>query len=527
MPNPDELFHLALEHHQRGQFQQAIAVYDQVLALAPDNVEAYYNQAIALSRLGRRGEALKNYERAITLQANSHLLHFGRGNELDALGRYEEALASYERASNFKPDFFEAYDNRGNVLSKLNRHEEALVNHERGIALRPEIAELHYNRGHVLAELSRYDEALASYDRAIALKPDYAEAYHNRGFVLRNLGFIEEALAAHERAIALNPRNALALYSKALIQLLFGNYTHGFALYEWRLRGGIPRKFREFTQPRWHGEITDQIVLLHAEQGLGDSIQMLRYLPLVKARAPQLVLDVPTILHPLLGSFVEGLSLVQNSGALPPFDLHCPLMSLPFAFGTTFDTIPARVPYLTAPAERLPKWRARLPVSAKPRVGLVWSTSPNPYARHRNIALESLVPLLRLEGFSFVSLQLEYREHDLPLLAQLPIERIDDAIADFGDTAAAIEQCDLVISVDTAVAHLTGALGKALWVLLPFVADWRWSRNRNDSPWYPTARLFRQTRRDDWEGVIASVLEALPAWRNQELAFKTYNSPPS
>jgi tetratricopeptide (TPR) repeat protein len=547
-----KLFSLAISHHQHGRLQAAITLYDQVLALEPGNVNALTNRATALSLLGRHTEALSSYEKAIGLKANNDVTYFGHGNALNALGRYEEALASYQQATLLNPDYFEAYNNLGGVLKKLNRCAEALASYDRCLLLKPNEAELHCNRADVLIELNRYgealvsydqsitlkpayfqayhgrgialsklgrdDEALTSFDRAIALKPDYVSAYHNRGHILHKSGCMEKSLISYEQAIALNPQYAPAQYGKALLQLQLGNYADGFALHEWRLRGGgvIPRKPRELTltPPRWRGEdALNKTILLHDEQGLGDSIQMLRYLPLVKAKVAHIILELRKSLLPLLGPLADGVTVmeIERNCVLPPFDLHCPLMSLPFALGTVLDTIPAQVPYLTAPVERLPWWRARLPKSTKPRVGVVWSTSGNTHLRNRGIDLESLAPLLSLEGFAFVSLQVAYRDQDLPLLEQLPIERIDDAIADFGDTAAAIEQCDLVISVDTSVAHLAGALGKPLWLLLPFVADWRWLLDRNDSPWYPSARLFRQGTRGDWDAVIATVVEELVA----------------
>jgi tetratricopeptide (TPR) repeat protein len=373
---------------------------------------------------------------------------------------------------------------------------------------------LHYNRARWLTNLDRRpDEALTSYEHTIALLPDYARAHHGRGLALRNVGRMEEALAAHERAVELDPDNAIFQFGKGWQLLQLGDYANGFPLFEWRFRGGVRAKFREFRQPQWRGETAArQTLLLYAELGLGDNTQFVRYLPLAKARVGHVVLELPRTLWPLLGAMADGITLVEPGAALPEFDLHCVFMSLPYALGTTLNSVPAQVPYLTAPVERLPAWRARLPKTARVRVGLVWASSSTHYvAAKRNVQLTSLAPLLATEGVDFVSLQVQYRADDLPLLAQLPIERIDGAITDFGDTAAAIEQCDLVISVDTSVAHLAGALGKPVWVLLPFIADWRWLWNRNDSPWYPTARLFRPSRRDDWEDVIAKVARELAA----------------
>jgi tetratricopeptide (TPR) repeat protein len=517
MNDPDELFRIALAHQQRNQFQQALAAYERVLPFMPDNPHLYYNRASVLSRLGRHAEALTDYDQSIVLKSDNHHAYFGRGNALDALGQLDAALASHEQAIRFKPDYWPACANRGFVLQKLNRLDEALLSIERAIALNPNEPMLHYNHARWLRRLNRDEEALTSYDRVTALRPDYFEAHYNRAMILMlSSAHLDEAGAALERALALEPQNDDALHAQAQLQLLRGNYARGLAFYIKELRGGTALEPREFSQAQWFGEdVQGKTLLLHDEQGFGDGIQMLRYLPQVKAKAARVVLELRKELSPLLGSLAEGIEVVERGAALPHIDLHCPLTCLPLAFDTRLDTIPAQIPYLTAPLERLPKWRARLPASATARVGLVWSTSLNPDLRNREIALTKLAPLLHIQGIACVSLQVQYRAGDPPLLAQLPIERLDDAIADFGDTAAAIEQCDLVISVDTAVAHLAGALGKPVWILLPFAADWRWLRERNDSPWYPTARLFRQSRLGDWESVIAKVARELEKIRHE------------
>jgi tetratricopeptide (TPR) repeat protein len=510
--DPHDLFARALGLHRSGRLLEAIADYDRAIALKPDHTNAHNNRGNALFQLGYYDVALASYDQAIALQPDYATAHNNRGSALNRLGRHDEALASYDRAIMIDSDYAGAYNNRGHTLNELGRHEEALTNFEQAVTLKPDYADAHNNRGNVLNKLGHHDQALASFDRAIALTPHYAGAHNNRAHVLYQLGRYQEALASCNRAIALQPDFAAAQTNRALLLNLFGDYKDGFDNYEWRLRG-TPSKF---TQPQWCGEpITDKTILLSAEQGFGDIMQMLRYLPLVKAKASHIVLGLPRTIPPLLGPMADGVTVITPGSPLPPFDVHCPLMSLPFAFGTGIDTIPAQVPYLTAPAERMPWWRERLPKSAALRVGLVWSGRAD-YASDssRTIALDRLAPLLEDEDISFVSLQREYRDHDLPALSRLPIERIDDVISDFGDTAAAIEQCDLVISIDTSVAHLAGGLGKPVWILLPHVPDWRWLLDRTDCPWYPTARLFRQNKTGDWHGVIADVIRELSAFRN-------------
>jgi predicted negative regulator of RcsB-dependent stress response len=409
-----------------------------------------------------------------------------------------------------EPDFAYGFNNRGNALHALGRHSEALASFERALKLKPDYVEAHNNRGNALIELNRHEDALKDYDAAVAAKP-FAFALVNRGSALRYLGRTDEAMASFDQAIALDPKLPEAHWNKALLALALGDYGTGFAGYEWRWRGATELEPRGFAQPQWRGEdIAGRTILLHAEQGYGDSIQMLRYLPLVKARGARVLLELPDSLMPLLGPHAEGVTVFNKGTPLPAFDLHCPLMSLPLAFGTRIDTVPAQVPYLFAPAERVARMSGRLSHTGAMRIGLVWSGKPSHKNDHnRSIALARLKPLLALPGTAFVSLQREYRDAELGALAALPIRRLDDAINDFADTAAAVAALDLVIAVDTAVAHLAGSLGKPLWVLLSHIQDWRWLIGREDNPWYPTARLFRQGPDGDWDPVIGRVAAAL------------------
>ncbi|MDR2212789.1 MAG: tetratricopeptide repeat protein [Pseudomonadales bacterium] len=461
---------------------------------------------------GRLQEALADYQRAAALTPNDPTIHYKIGTVRDMARHPEPALESFARAIELRPDFAWAHFNRGLVLSDLKRQDEALRAFDRAIALQPDFIHAYQNRATALEKLGRYEEALQGYEQAIALRPAYADAQRGRAYVLWKLGRYKESLQGYEQAAMLNPDDAQARYGKALQLLTLGNYPNGFECYEARWRCATPAAYqRNFPQAQWRGEpLKHQRILLHAEQGYGDCLQMLRYLPLVKQQAAQVILELPRELQPLLGPIAQGIKVVDFASTPPPFDLHCPLMSLPLAFGTQLASVPAPVPYLSAPPERLAKWRKRLPRSPHLRVGLVWSgRSSYLDDAQRSLALELLAPLFASEAIAFVSLQRDYRERDLATLARLPLERIDDGIDDFGDTAAAMEQCDLIISSDTAAAHLAGALGKPVWILLPFVADWRWLLARNDSPWYPSARLFRQRHMGDWDGLIAEVHEAL------------------
>jgi len=495
-----------------GQLVEALDCYDRVLALTPNDHETQANRGLVLRDLKRYDEAFAAYDRALALKPDFSDAVVARGNVFYQMGRHAEALVEYERALAMEPDFAFGFNNRGNALQALGRHDEALQSFERALALKPDYVEAHNNRGNALIELNRHEDALKDYDAAVAAKP-FAFALVNRGSALRYLGRTGEAMASFDQAIALDPSLPEAHWNKALLALTLGDYENGFEGYEWRWRGASELEPRGFAQPQWRGEdIAGKTILLHAEQGYGDSIQMLRYLPLVKARGARVVLELPDSLMPLLGPHGESVTVINKGMPIPACDVHVPLMSLPLAFATRLDTVPAEVPYLFVPPERVARMAAHLPRTDSFRVGLVWSGKPSHKNDHnRSIALARLKPLFEVPGVSFVSLQRDYRGADLADLAEFQVLRLDAVIADFADTAAALPTLDLVIAVDTAVAHLAGALGKPLWVLLSHIQDWRWSIERNDCPWYPTARLFRQGPEGDWGPVIARVRDQLLA----------------
>jgi tetratricopeptide (TPR) repeat protein len=448
---------------------------------------------------------------AIPVQPSNEILELYRGAiDHHKHGRPLEAIAIYDYILAKNSSYAEVYNNRGAALSDVGRYDEALLSFHQAISIKPELVRAHLNLGTVLERLGRDHEALDSYHHAVALDPENITIYLYLGYILVKLDRHVEALRNLDCAIAIDPLNAIAQFDKAVLLLRWGDYATGLELYEWRWKA--KQRFHKYPQPQWRGEsIQDKTILLHVEQGFGDNIQMLRYVPLVKARAAHVIVIIHEEIRPLLDSMIDGdITVVGHDSPLPSFDLQCPLMSLPLAFGTRIDSIPAQIPYLSPPTERIPRWRTRLPPRPSLRVGLAWSGRSTNWDDHnRSVTLDNFEQLLRVEGISFISLQREYRARDLPLCQRLPIERIDDALVDFGDTAAAIQQCDLVIAVDTAVAHLAGALGKPVWLLLPHVADWRWLRNRTSSPWYPTARLFQQNRAGDWSSVVSTIAKEL------------------
>ena len=457
-----------------------------LLSIADADAETHANRGLVLRALKRFDEVFEAYDRALALKPDYVEVIVARGNLFYEMHSYDKALEEYERALLVQPDFAFGFNNRGNALQAMGRNDEAIASFERALALKPDLTAAHNNRGNALLNLNRPEEALADYESAIAHKP-FAFALVNRGSALHYLGRIEEALDSFNRAIALQPDLPEAHWNKALLCLAVGDFEQGWPAYEWRWRGATELTPRGFSQPQWRGEdLNGKTILLHAEQGFGDSIQFVRYLPIVARKGCKVVLELPDSLMPLIPDTDGLVSMHRRGDALPAFDVHCPLMSLPLAFGTTVTTIPASTPYLRAPAERIDAWRARLAHLGKPRIGLVWSGKPSHKNDHnRSIALSRLEPLLAVPDVTFVSLQREYREAEQPALARLPILRLDEAITDFADTAAAIAELDLVIAVDTAVAHLVGALGRPLWLLLSHIQDWRWMHDRVDSPWYP------------------------------------------
>ena len=394
------------------------------------------------------------------------------------------------------------------IAAQRGQHARSEEMATRALALDPRNVEVLSNRGAALRSLDRPLDALADYDRAIALAPGHAPAHTNRGVALAALNRFAEAREAYDRALALAPGDARARYNRGLARLVQGDLAGGFRDHEARWTGSdTQRGPRELGAPQWNGEdISGRTILLHAEQGLGDAIQFARYVPMVATLGANVVLEVHAPLVPLLAQLEGAARAIELGSPLPRFDVHCPLMSLPLAFGTTLDSIPSAVPYLRAPPGHLERWRARLGPATRPRVGLAWSGSLTlKNDRNRSIALERFARLRALH-LDFVALQKDLRDVDRPALAAGPaLAQFPAELADFRDTAALVDLMDIVVTVDTSIAHLAGALAKPVWLLLPFSPDWRWLLERADSPWYPTMRLWRQPRPGDWDAVLGEV----------------------
>lgn len=514
-PNHFDARHLlAAIQTRRGLHLEALANYELAIKLRPGHAAAHYNRGVSLQALKRFSEALASYDRALAVHPDYVLALNNRGIVLKEFARLDDLLECYDRAIALQPNNAEALNNRAATLIQMKRFDEALVDCDRALGLRPKYAEAFNNRANALRNLGRYDKSLASCERAIALRPSHPDAYVNRGIAFVEQKRFVEALASYAKAISLSPGNAEAHYSAAHCHLLTGDFERGWQENEWRWKTTQARNARQdFEQPQWSGReaIAGKTILLHAEQGLGDTIQFCRYVHLVKQRGARIILQVQPSLKRLL-SGLTGADIVLSRGEpLPPFDLHCPLLSLPGAFGTRTATIsPMQLP-LSAPSQLMQVWELRLGPKTKPRIGIAWSgRSTHKHDHHRSIPLRTLLRLLEFP-MQLVSLQKELRGDDQRVLGAegSDIVHFGPSLTDFSETAALVSLMDLVISVDTSVAHLSAALDRPTWILLPFIPDWRWMLDREDTPWYGSARLFRQQNSGGWNHVVARIASAL------------------
>ena len=493
--------------------EDAIACYDSALALQADHVSALINRAHACLALQRHEEAIKNCQRANALQPDRPSAFVTLGDACMAMNAHAEALASYDHALALQPGQFAPLINRGSALLKLGRAPEAIASFEQGLALQPDHATALANLAGALRTAERWDEALARCEQALAIEPDNAGAHMNRGNVLLDRAELPAAREAFARVVALQPHDADAQWAQGWCDLLAGDWARGLPQLEWRWKKpGFTSPVRQFSKPLWLGQddLRGRTILLHAEQGLGDTIQFGRYATQLHAMGARVLLEVQPQLKQLMRS-LPGVSqvLAKGEGFLPPFDVHCPLMSLPLALKTTPDTVPSPGAYLQAPQAAVDAWEERLGPRKAPRVGLVWSGN----AAHRNDRLRSMSAAALLQaiapGIELYSLQKEIRDSDKPALQARHVIDVSARLNSLEDTAALIQHMDLVISVDTSVAHLAGALGKPTWILLSQLPDWRWLMNRPDTPWYGSARLFRQGQWGVWDDVLAQVQQAL------------------
>lgn len=545
-----------------GRAKDAEAVCREAIAIDPNFNEAYLNLGVALEAQGRDNDAASAYQQAIKTNATYAQAYLNFGNLLHRNGRLDEAGGCFREAARFEPNNGSAQNNLAAVLLEFGRADEAesharlavqlqplnavthntlayaLIEQRRfteaepfcheARRLNPALPEAHNNLGIVFQELGLFEASERAHREALKYRPGYADAYSNLALVLRMMNRVDEAIAAGQEAIRLNPNLADGHSNLALALLLAGRFEDAWPEYEWRWK---LRRFQApptFDKPRWTGDALDgRTLLIHAEQGLGDTIQFCRYASILAEQGKIYLLVAPE-LATLLGSLTGIAGVVTNLATLPDYDLYCPLMSLPGLLGTTVETIPGDVPYLTADPERVAAWRTRIDTLKDLRIGLAWAGGGSLISdKRRSLKLKQLAPLAQTPGVSFVSLQKgEAAKQVAP--DGLVLNDWTEELADFADTAALIETLDLVIAVDTAVAHLAGALGKPVWLLNRFDTDWRWLLRRDDSPWYPSLQQFRQTKPGDWDGVLVSVAAALaeffptPAPRKSKARKKSF-----
>lgn len=523
-------------------FGEAIFMYQKALKLQPDLAVVHYNLGNVLKKQGRTDEAMKSYLKAVDLEPNAAEPYYNMGNTFKDQGKLNEAVSCYKKATDLRPDYAEARCNLGLALQEKGALGEAVRHYEKTTQIMPDLAEAWYGMGNALKEKGELEEAIFCFQKALVLRPDNSGAYNNMGNIFREQRRLEKAIFCYEKAVQIEPGNAATYnnmgsafqdrgeidmaiakfdealklrpehaethFNRALALLVRGDLVEGWKGYEWRFKKpdwktAYPEHYKV---PRWDGScFAGKRLLVHHEQGHGDNLQFIRYLPMVKARGGSVIFETSRSLFRLFRNFPEIDELVERTPANSSsgeFDIYIPLLSLPGIFGTTLETIPGEIPYLHADPREVELWETRLRNGAF-KVGIVWAGNPDhKNDRNRSCALDHFLPLADIPGVKLYGLQKEMKAGDRTLNRGILADNLGEYLDDFATTAGVLENLDLLISVDTSVAHLAGAMGRPVWLLLPFAPDWRWLLNREDSPWYPTMRLFRQERPGDWDSVI-------------------------
>ena len=503
-------------------YELAIADFNKAIELNQKYAAAHANKGKSLAHLKRYDEAFTAYEKALSIKPNLENAWLGKGNVFSDLKRYDEALTTYDQALSIKPNLENAWLGRGNVFCDLKRYDEAFAAYDKALSIKPDLDNAWLGKGNVFCDLKRYDEALTAYDKALSIKPDLENAWLGRGNVFFYKNNDADALTCFDKAIELKPDLAEGHWNKALLKLSLGEFEEGWKLYEWRWE---TRDFtspkRDFTQPRWlnNFDINGKTLLVYWEQGLGDTIQFCRYLSLLRDTGAKVVFEVQKPLLSLIKAQNWDCDVIAYGDAIPPFDAHCPLLSLPLLFNTRVENLPHKTPYISIPNNIEFDLKDSLEKSEKPKIGIAWSGNPH-FAKgndvRRPIALSCLSSIMTSD-FDWFRLQKDIRDSDKEALREMSfIVDCSERFASFYETAMLIKNMDLIISIDTSVAHLAGGMGKPVWVLLPFHPDFRWLRDRIDSPWYPTARLYRQTKDGEWADVLDCLSIDLKNFHNKQ-----------
>jgi Tfp pilus assembly protein PilF len=513
---PEAHYNLGIVRARQDKLDEAAASYRQAIGYKPDYADAHNNLGTVLASQGKLDEAVVSYQRALQLNPSSAGVHNNLGLSLARQNKLDEAVASYQQAIRLEPDDPESYNNLGIALAKQDKLDQAAARFQQAISLRPSFADAHNNLGSILEKQDKFDLAVASYQQAIRCKRDYPEAHNNLGIARWKQGRLDEAVTSYEQALDYRPDYPEAHWNRALAWLTMGHLERGWPGYEWRWKckefGALP----PFQAPLWDGSPLDgRTIVVHAEQGLGDTLQFIRYLPLVQQRGGRVILLCQPALTRLVARCRGIERLLAHGDPVPKFDVHVPLLSLPRLLGTTLESVPAGVPYLDAEPQLVESWRARLGSYRGFKIGIAWQGNPNfRQDRVRSIPLAQFAPLARVPGVHLLSLQKGAGREQLSAPeGHFPVtdlgSQLDETTGAFVETAAVMKNLDLVITSDTAIAHLAGALAVPVWVALHDVPDWRWLMDRADCPWYPTMRLFRQTRHGQWEDVFDRIAGAL------------------
>ncbi|MBU3611046.1 tetratricopeptide repeat protein [Polynucleobacter wuianus] len=511
-PQLQALLQQAIRGFQGGNIDGADLILKKILQNDINNADAVFELGIAYAQESKFSEAIVIFRCLDSLNTNNADIPYNLGFFYAMEEKFECALESFDKANKLNPNDLDILLNYASTLHELKRFDEAVVSYDKILNLNIDNEEFWYNKGNTLYELKRFDEAIAHYDKALSLEPDYAEAWSNKGNTLNELKRFDEAIAHYDKALSLQPDYHEASWNKSLSLLLQGDFENGLPLYESRWYATKASEIagkRLFDKPAWLGKesLQHKTILLYGEQGLGDFIQFCRYVKLVAGLGANVILEVPKPLASLMEN-LEGVSRTVIKGEdLPLFDYQCPLMSLPLALNIRISSIPMNVPYIATNPSKVAEWSSRLGEKRKKRIGLVWSSVSNfKDDSKRSLTIAEFAKALPQEGFEYICLQKELKDCDKNFFeVNKNIRFFGDELCDFSDTAALIENIDLVISTCTSVPHLSGALGKETWVLLPHVPDWRWLLDRADSPWYPSVKLYRQTSIGDWDSILDRV----------------------
>jgi len=508
-PKPEYLFSLGRALELLERLEEALKAYQQGVSLKPEDAEIWKSIGFVLTKLDRTSEAIAAFRQVLRLSPRHKEAANMCATLLSEAKRYQEALVCYDLSAELEPNSAWIYQGRGTCHSALRWFEPAIADYERALRLAPDHAETHYNLGHAHLKCGQYETAAACFERALTLNPKLVPCLINNGLAAIELRKLAEAFDSYNKALAREPENAQAQWNRSLLNMLTGNFAAGWAGWEARWQAGLNLVDRHFSQPLWLGRdsIAGKTILLHADEGIGDAIQYARYVPMVAALGARVFLEAHEPIAPLL-SGISGVTVSAARGVpLPQFDFHCPLGSLPLAFETGLETIPPPVSCLSSvPGALRQQWESWLGPRERPRVGLVWSgDAAHANDGNRSTSLRALFPILDLD-VTFVSLQKDPRQQDrIALGERTDIMDASARLTDFLAAAALVSCLDLVITVDTSVAHLAGTLGCPVWIMLPYTPDWRWMLDRDDSPWYPAARLFRQDAARDYAPVVERI----------------------